>query len=70
MVGLSSFLSAKHSPTGIRLASAGSDVVLKKQCEPLNIKTLSDRLVAATENNANAPFVIRRLAPLLLGYQD
>jgi hypothetical protein len=26
--------------------------------------------VAATENNADAPFVIRRLAPLLLGYQD
>jgi len=26
--------------------------------------------VAPTENNAETPFVIRRLAPLLLAYQD
>jgi len=40
--------------TGIRSASVGSDVVLMKQCNPVNIKTMSDRLVAAT-NVLTAP---------------
>ncbi len=59
MVGLTSFLSAKHSRLARVWLSAGSDVVLMKQRNPVNIKTMSDRLVAP-ENNADTP--IRHLS--------
>src|SRR6266403_1382447 len=43
-------LRSSISRPGTRLPPIGSDVVLKKQREPLKIKTLSDRLVAAIKN--------------------
>ena len=43
--------SRPESLDGLRIElSAGSDVVLMKQRNPVNIKTMSDRLVAATGN--------------------
>jgi hypothetical protein len=50
-------------PGGSRVwLAGGSDVVLMKQCNPVNIKTMSDRLVAATGANHQSSFTLRRLA--------
>ncbi len=44
--------------TGTRLAFGGSDVVLMKQCNPVNIKTMSDRLGAYRRRAAFPDFAL------------